>query len=158
IRVIHAFPQLELAAAYSKTKLNPMITSSKPLEDLEKAKPGIKVKSIMQSLMDQTSATNDSLHFKQFVGGNHIWVESTGLTGDRLRGRQLCLETELPTPDGFVKLKDLKEGDKLFDENGNICNITKLHPINYSPESYRIFFDDGTTVDACADHLWLTYT
>jgi hypothetical protein len=30
IRVIHAFPQLELAAAYSKTKLNQMIVSAKP--------------------------------------------------------------------------------------------------------------------------------
>lgn len=86
IRVIHAFPQLELAAAYSKTKLNPMISSSIAL-DSDPKKPGLKVKSIMQSLLDQTSATNDSLHFKQFVGGNHIWVESTGLTGDRLRGR-----------------------------------------------------------------------
>ena len=86
IRVNHAFPQLELAAAYSKTKLNPMIASSIQLEDFEK-KPGAKIKSVMQSLMDQTSATNDSLHFKQFMGGNHIWVESTGLTGDRLRGR-----------------------------------------------------------------------
>jgi Phage terminase large subunit (GpA) len=86
IRVIHAFPQLELAAAYSKTKLNPMITGAVTPE-ADPKKPGFKIKSIMQSLLDQTSATNDSLHFKQFVGGNHIWVESTGLTGDRLRGR-----------------------------------------------------------------------
>lgn len=86
IRIIHAFPQLELAAAYSKTKLNPMIMSSIPMDDPDK-KPGVKVKAMMQALLDQTSATNDSLHFKQFIGGNHIWVESTGLTGDRLRGR-----------------------------------------------------------------------
>lgn len=85
IRVIHAFPQLELAAAYSKTKLNQIIFSSVPLPD-ENNKKG-KVKSYMQSLLDQTSATNDSLHFKQFAGGNHIWVESVGLDGDRIMGR-----------------------------------------------------------------------
>src|SRR6185436_3095798 len=79
------------------------------------------------------------------------------LFGRRGVGKQLCLETEIPTPTGFIKLKDLKEGDQLFDEKGNICNITKLHPINLSPESYRITFDDGTIVDACADHLWLTW-
>lgn len=84
IRVIHAFPLLEHAAAYSKTKLNTMINSSVTIGE---NKPGVKSKSYMQSLLDQTSATNDSLHFKQFVGGNHIWIESTGLTGDRLRGR-----------------------------------------------------------------------
>lgn len=155
IRVIHAFPQLELAAAYSKTKLNSMILSSVQTGE---AKAGTKPKSYMQSLLDTSSATNDSLHFKQFVNGNHIWIESTGLDADRIMGRQLCLETELATPHGFIKLKDLKENDQLFDEKGNICNVIKLHPINLSPESYRITFDDGTIVDACAEHLWLTST
>lgn len=85
IRVIHAFPQLEAAAAYSKTKLNPMITGSLIIED-EKKGPG-KVKSFMSNLLDSSTATNDSLHFKQFMGGNHIWIESTGLDANRLRGR-----------------------------------------------------------------------
>lgn len=84
IRVIHAFPQLELAAAYSKTKLNQMISSSVAVDKEDKKG---KVKSYMQNLLDQSSATNDSLHFKQFVGGNHIWIESTGLDADRLMGR-----------------------------------------------------------------------
>ena len=85
IRIIHAFPQLELAAAYSKTKLNQMITSSISSEQQDK-KSG-KSKSYMQSLLDTTSSTNDSLHFKQFVNGNHLWIESVGLDGDRVMGR-----------------------------------------------------------------------
>lgn len=79
------------------------------------------------------------------------------LFGRRGVGKMLDLETELPTPIGFIKLKNLKEGDQLFDEKGNICNITKLHPIDYSPISYKIYFDDGTTINACEDHLWLTW-
>lgn len=86
IRVIHTFPQLELAAAYSKTKLNQMIVSAHPVEDPEKKISG-KPKSRMQALLDQTTATNDSLHFKQFIGGNHLWIESVGLDGDRIMGR-----------------------------------------------------------------------
>ena len=86
IRIIHTFPQLELAAAYSKTKLSQIINSSIPLEDPE-IKKGQKVKSYMQSLLDQSSSTNDSLHFKQFINGNHLWIESTGLDADRLIGR-----------------------------------------------------------------------
>ncbi len=85
IRVIHAFPQLELAAAYSKTKLNQMIVSAVPMEAQEK-KSG-KPKSCMQALLDQSTATNDSLHFKQFMGGNHLWIESTGIDADRIMGR-----------------------------------------------------------------------
>lgn len=86
IRIIHAFPQLELAAAYSKTKLNQMIVSAVPIPNDDpnsKAKP----KSYMQSLLDSSNPTNDSLHFKQFMGGNHLWVESTGLDADRIMGR-----------------------------------------------------------------------
>ena len=104
IRVIHAFPHLEAAAAYSKTKLNPLISSSILLPNVDKK---TKVISYMQSLLDPGSSSNDSLHFKQFAGGNHIWIESTGLDADRLRGRtadaiffdecfpyEQCIETE----------------------------------------------------------------
>lgn len=88
IRVIHAFPQLLPAVVYSKTKLNPMISSSS-IDDkpAEKRNAGVKPKSFMQNLLDTSSPTNDSLHFKQFIGGNYINIESTGLDGDRLRGR-----------------------------------------------------------------------
>jgi hypothetical protein len=86
MRVIHAFPQLELAAAYSKTKLNQMIISAIPAEGQVTTKAA-KTKSHMQMLLDQSTATNDSLHFKQFIGGNHLWVESVGLDGDRIMGR-----------------------------------------------------------------------
>lgn len=84
-----------------------------------------------------------------YMTGNSICF-----AGNHGLGKQLSLDTELPTPSGFIKLSDLKEGDQLFDEQGNICNVTKLHPINISPESYEIIFDDGNKIEACADHLW----
>ena len=87
MRVMHTFPQLELAAAYSKTKLNQIINSSIIIGESTQDKKGAKPKSYMQSLLDQSSSTNDSLHFKQFANGNHLWVESTGLDADRIIGR-----------------------------------------------------------------------
>lgn len=87
IRIIHAFPQLELAAAYSKTKLNQIISSSVSTAQEGDKKTATKPKSHMQALLDQSTATNDSLHFKQFTGGNHVWIESVGLDGDRIMGR-----------------------------------------------------------------------
>lgn len=88
IRVIHTFPHLELAAAYSKTKLGQMIVASIPAPLQERTdKRNLKPKSYMQSLLDQSSPTNDSLTFKQFIGGNHLWIESTGLDADRIMGR-----------------------------------------------------------------------
>lgn len=116
IRIIHAFPQLDLAFAYSKTKLNPMISGSVTTETI--GKKAAKAKSYMQGLLDQTSPTNDSLNFKQFVGGNHIWIESTGETGDRLRGRSadiiffdecLTFETCIELDNGKIEIGKLYE-------------------------------------------------
>jgi len=76
---------IRIGCRLSKTKLNQMIMSAVPVEGEKKA--GIKPKSFMQNLLDQSTATNDSLHFKQFSGGNHLWVESVGLDGDRIMGR-----------------------------------------------------------------------
>lgn len=89
---------------------------------------------------------------------NYLAGKSVCFAGNHGLGKQIDLETELPTPNGFIKLIDLKEGDQLFDEKGNICNVTKLHPINLSPKSYEITFDDGVKIKACAEHLWLTWT
>ncbi|MGI0059226.1 MAG: LAGLIDADG family homing endonuclease, partial [Nitrosotalea sp.] len=100
--------------------------------------------------IDQEQALNLT---KFFIQSQH----NIFLFGRRGVGKMLDLETELPTPSGFVRLKNLKEGDRLFDEHGNVCNVIKLHPIDLTPISYKIVFDDGTIVNACADHLWITY-
>lgn len=83
IRVMHCFPQLELAFAYSKTKLNAMISSS--IEGLSNKRG--KKQSFIESKLDTSNAANNSLQFKQFEDGNHMFIESAGLTADRLRGR-----------------------------------------------------------------------
>jgi len=100
IRIIHAFPTLEIAAAYSKTKFNAMVSSSIPIPGSDGKKNS---KTYMQSLLDGSSDFNNSMTFKQFSGGNHVFIESVGVDGDRVRGKQLSLDTELPTPNGFIK-------------------------------------------------------
>ena len=84
IRIIHAFPQLDLSFAYSKTKLANMISSS-VMPDLTTIPKGQKPKSYMESFL-MPGAPN-SLQFKEFLGGNHIWIESLGLEAGRVRGR-----------------------------------------------------------------------
>jgi hypothetical protein len=87
MRVVHTFPRLELAFSHSKTKLNAMITSSVIIDEQEKLPKGAKAKSFMQSRLDQSAPSNDSLQFKLFQNGNILWIESTGIDGSRLRGK-----------------------------------------------------------------------
>jgi len=84
IRIMHCFPQLDLAAAYTKTKLNPVISQS-ILVPGQKISLGRKNKTYMQSLLSMD--VESSQQYKEFQNGNHIWIESTGLNADRLRGR-----------------------------------------------------------------------
>jgi len=84
MRVLHAFPLLDIAFQYTKTKLNPMISGAKP--DEKSALKG-KAKSRIEIKIDKSAAANDSLQFKQFENGNHVQIESTGLDANRLRGR-----------------------------------------------------------------------
>lgn len=89
MRIMHLFPTLSLAAAYTKDKLTPIIQQSAPSDIL---KSNGLPKSVMEAKMDTSSPANDNMHFKKFLGGNQIWIESTGLTGDRIRGRTVdCL-------------------------------------------------------------------
>jgi len=96
------------------------------------------------------------LHPKQ---GTALLTDATevGYGGAAGGGKMLSLSTHLPTPNGYVQLKDLKVGDKLFDENGKICTVKTLFAIEYQPKSYRLTFDNHTQIDACADHLWKTF-
>jgi hypothetical protein len=53
---------------------------------------------------------------------------------------------------------ELRDGDQVLDSNGLPCSVVKAHPIEQNPVSFRLTFDDGQEILACADHLWHTYT
>jgi len=86
MRLMHAFPSLIHVFRYAKTKLNPTIATSIVDGDV---KPGKKKVSYIESKLDKESASNDSLQYKQFINGNYLQIESTGLDGSRLRGGTL---------------------------------------------------------------------
>jgi len=83
IRVLHCFPTLVHVYEYAKTKLRATISQSKLIDDPKK--PNKKIP-FVESCIDKSSDASNSLQFKQFIDGNFLRVESTGLDADRLRG------------------------------------------------------------------------
>lgn len=73
-------------------------------------------------------------------------------------GKQLDVNTPVPTPSGWTTMGQLKEGDKIFDEQGNICKVLVAHPIEKAENSYEVVFSDGSKILADARHLWYTET
>lgn len=70
--------------------------------------------------------------------------------------KMLTNDTQIPGQFGFVKMGDLQVGDWVLDENGKPCRV--LATYDATPEvAYRLTFSDGTTVDACSEHQWVTW-
>lgn len=69
-------------------------------------------------------------------------------------GKQLALDTPIPTPQGFTNMGDLKAGDTVFDENGIPCHVVAKSPVDDTEQAYKLTFKDGTSIIAGERHLW----
>ena len=70
------------------------------------------------------------------------------------QGKQLALDTPIPTPDGWKRMGELVVGDQVFDECGMPCHVLALSEIDDTEQCYRITFRDGSYIDAGERHLW----
>ena len=87
------------------------------------------------------------------AGGWLTWLVLAG----RGFGKMIADDTPIPTPSGWATMGVLQVGDAVLDEAGKPCRVTA----KFSPrgdEQYRVRFSDGSFIDACADHQWVTWT
>lgn len=77
-----------------------------------------------------------------------------GVLAPRGVGKALALDTPLPTPAGWTTMGEVRVGDRLFDENGKPCVVTRATDVMHDRPCYRVCFSDGTSIVADADHLW----
>ena len=75
----------------------------------------------------------------------------------RRGGKALAMDTPIPTTKGWKKNGDLELTDEVFSPNGTPSKIRQIHPSFVSP-TYRVFFDDHTSVVVHPEHLWHTHT
>jgi intein/homing endonuclease len=59
------------------------------------------------------------------------------------------------TPNGWVKMGDLKVGDKVIGSDGNPCEVLGVFPQG-KKEIYNVKFRMGGSVRCCDEHLWET--
>ncbi|CAM3195321.1 dCTP deaminase [Stackebrandtia soli] len=74
----------------------------------------------------------------------------------RLEGKALCVNTPIPTPDGWRTMGDLRVGQRVFDENGEPCTILRASPIMYGRSCMEVRFSDKSSIVADVDHQWST--
>lgn len=66
----------------------------------------------------------------------------------------LPLDTKIPTKTGWTTIRNIKEGEEIFDKDGNITKVVHKSDIHYNP-CYKITFDNGEEIVADCDHRWL---
>ena len=69
-------------------------------------------------------------------------------------GKALPNSTIIPTPDGYKRVGDIKEGDYLFGQDGLPTKVLKIHPQEEEKEIWQVEFKDGRVAECCKDHLW----
>jgi len=66
----------------------------------------------------------------------------------------LEINTPIPTPNGFVAIQDLKEGDFVFGPDGEPVKVLAKSEVWHDRELYSVTTDDGEEVLCDAQHLW----
>lgn len=72
-------------------------------------------------------------------------------------GKLLDLDTEIPTANGFKRLRDVGVGDFVVAMDGSLTRVVSETPPE-TPVTYLVTFSDGSECVAGADHQWLAWT
>jgi len=67
----------------------------------------------------------------------------------------LALDTPIPTPSGWTTMGEIKVGDQVFDERGEICDVLGESPVHINRECLKITFDDDSIIVADKEHPWV---
>lgn len=73
-------------------------------------------------------------------------------------GKALAIETPIATPDGWSTMGQLKAGDAVFDDEGNVCDVLAASDVLPDRPCYLLTFSDGNEVIADGEHRWVTTT
>ena len=69
-------------------------------------------------------------------------------------GKQLSLDTPIPTPTGFSTMGKIQPGDLVFSDTGKACRVVAKSGIDFTEQAYRIVFKDGEVIEAGENHQW----
>ena len=95
---------------------------------------------------------------KQMSGASRLCNKGNGvLVHDCGVGKGHLLTSDILTPDGWVKMSNIKIGDFVVGKNGKPTKITGVYPLG-KVQCYRVTMSDGSFSDVSDEHLWNVQT
>lgn len=79
------------------------------------------------------------------------------IIGSSSFGKAQPLYSKIATPSGFVKMGDIKVGDKVIGTDGQAHNVVGVFPQG-KRDVYRVRFSNGTECECDYEHLWTITT
>lgn len=121
------------------------------------------VTSVMEEI--NTVLTSDTRTFGLSTGFKKIDNILSGLCKGKLYilgarprvGKALSLDTNILTPTGWVKNRDIKLGDTVIGRDGKPTKVVGVYPQGIT-NNYTLTLKDGRTIDCCEDHEWTVYS
>ena len=68
-------------------------------------------------------------------------------------GKAQPLDSLLLSENGFIKMRNISIGTKLYGEDGELHTVLKVYPQGIK-DVYRITFNDNSFTECCKEHLW----
>ncbi|WP_432523747.1 LAGLIDADG family homing endonuclease [Kineococcus sp. SYSU DK006] len=131
---------------------------------------GTAVRRVTNEVLDELMSGEEDLHHLGHLHGTsdvRIPMSIRDFSGDRGAfhagvfgmsgsGKALDVDTPVPTPSGWTRMGDLRDGDTVFDEDGRPTRVVKAHEVMTGRDCYRVTFSDGSAIVADGEHLWYT--
>ena len=76
-----------------------------------------------------------------------LWIMRSGI------GKALSLDSDIMTPNGITKMKDIKVGDLVIGSSGQPQSVIGVYYQGLI-DCYRVTFSDGTIVECNDKHIW----
>lgn len=92
-----------------------------------------------------------------YTGTNNRRFKEAFIEVARKNGKALALTEDIPTPDGWKKMRDVHPGDYVFGTDGKPVMVLVESEIFDKP-MYKVTFEDGSVVKATDDHIWTVQT
>lgn len=80
-------------------------------------------------------------------------IQIVSIIGKAGTGKAQPLYSNILTPTGWVKMGEIKTGDKVVTPSGEESTVIGIFPQGVK-DIFRVHFTDGSYTDCCDDHLW----
>ncbi len=121
-------------------------------KEIEK-KHGLRLGPLSEIAEETSWITTGNLGIDYVAGGGLPLGRSVELYGPPSSGKAQPMDSYVLTPDGYVKMGELRVGDAVIDPLGSPSEVTGVFPQGVLP-IYRLTFSDGSVCEASGDHLW----